>query len=216
VTAHFSHAQLGDRLERILEAARLARAPAPRRAIFLDRDGTLLPEAGALGNPARVRLLPGVGAALRMLDHAGYALVVVTNQAAVGRGLIGADQLRAVHARLRGVVRAEGVELAGIYVCPHAPEEDCSCRKPRPGLVLEALAELGLTRAGSWLVGDTVKDVQAARAAGVRAALVETGWGGAERRDAAGVARGGGNEEAPGAELQAPDLLTFASRVTGG
>ncbi len=219
IAATHSAAQLGDRLERILEAARLARAPAPRRAIFLDRDGTLVPEAGALGDPERVRLLPGVGAALRLLDRAGWPLVVVTNQAAVGRGVVAPGALRAVHARLRSLVRAEGVELAGIFVCPHTPEDDCACRKPRPGLVLDAALELGLVRAGSWLVGDTAKDVAAARAAGVRAALLSTGWGGAERSNAAANARTtqerlATNSEAPEAELRAPDLLAFAEGVT--
>lgn len=219
IAATHSQAQLGDRLERILEAARLVRWPAPRRAIFLDRDGTLLPEAGALGDPERVRLLPGVGTALRLLDRAGWPLVVVTNQAAVGRGVVAPAALRAVHARLRELVRAEGVELAGIFVCPHAPEEDCACRKPRPGLVLDAAAELGLVRPGSWLVGDTAKDVAAARAAGVRAALLSSGWGGAERSSAAANARTTQerlaiNREAPEAELRAPDLLAFAERVT--
>jgi len=209
-----SAAQLGDRLERVLEAARLARHPAPRRALFLDRDGTLTREAGALGDPERLRLLPGVGAALRLLDQAGWPLVVVTNQAAVGRGTLAPAALRAVHARLRTLLRAEGVELSGIFVCPHAPEEDCACRKPRPGLVLDALAELDLDRRGSWLAGDTAKDVAAAHAAGVRAALVGSGWGGAERQGAASNARATGNDDAPRAELEARDLLDLAERLT--
>jgi len=208
-----SSAQLGDRLERVLEAARLARLAAPRRALFLDRDGTLTLEAGALGDPEKLRLLPGVGAALRLLEHAGWPLVVVTNQAAVGRGTLAPAALRAVHARLRALVRAEGVELAGIFVCPHAPEAECACRKPRPGLVLDALAELGLDRRGSWLAGDTAKDVAAARAAGVRAALVGSGWGGAERQGAAANARADGKEDAPRAELEARDLLDLAERL---
>jgi len=211
-----SSALLGDRLERVLEAARLARHPAPRRALFLDRDGTLTREVGALGEPERLRLLPGVGAALRLLDQAGWPLVVVTNQAAVGRGTLAPSALRAVHARLRALVRAEGVELAGIFVCPHAPEEDCACRKPRPGLVLDALEQLGLDRRGSWLAGDTAKDVAAAQAAGVRAALVGSGWGGAERAGAAANARAGGDEDAPRAELEARDLLELSERLTSG
>ena len=210
-----SAALLGDRLEGLLESARLARTRAPRRAVFLDRDGTLLPESGVLSDPEKVRLLPGVGAALRLLDQAGYAPVVVTNQAAVGRGLVSPEALRAVHARMRMLVRAEGVELAGIFVCPHRLEDDCACRKPKPGLLLDALGELGLSTAGSWLVGDTVKDVVAAQAAGVRPALLLTGWAGAERTGAAANARAE-NEAAPGLVLRAPDLLAFAERVTRG
>jgi len=210
-----SAALLGDRLERLLESARLTRTHAPRRAVFLDRDGTLLPESGALSDPEKVRLLPGVGAALRLLDQAGYAPVVVTNQAAVGRGLVSPEALRTVHARMRMLVRAEGVELAGIFVCPHRPEDACACRKPKPGLLLDAIGELGLSAAGSWLVGDTVKDVVAAQAAGVRPALLLTGWAGAERTGAAANARAE-SETALGAVLRAPDLLAFAERVTRG
>ncbi|MEP7027410.1 MAG: HAD-IIIA family hydrolase [Candidatus Eisenbacteria bacterium] len=206
---------LADRLERLLEGVRMTRVSPPRRAVFLDRDGTLLPESGALGDPARVRLLEGVGAAARLLQQAGYALVVVTNQAAVGRGTVAPAAMRAVHTRLRVLLRGEGVELSGIFVCPHRPEEDCACRKPRPGLVLDALTELGLSAAGSWLVGDTIKDAVAARAAGVRPALLATGWGGAERAGAAANARSE-IEPAPEGVLRAPDLLAFAERVTRG
>src|SRR5207249_8873879 len=108
---------------------------------------------------------------------------------------------------LRELVRREGVDLAGIYVCPHRPEDACACRKPRPGLVDDACAELGLERAGSWLVGDTEKDVAAGRAAGVRSALVATGWAGRER-GAAGPAGGGPRAEEIGAGVvHASDLL---------
>jgi D-glycero-D-manno-heptose 1,7-bisphosphate phosphatase len=207
-----SAALLGDRLERLLEAARLTRTHAPRRAVFLDRDGTLMPEAGALSDPDRVRLLPGVGAALRLLDQAGYAPVVVTNQAAVGRGLVSPEALRAVHARLRALVRAEGVELAGIFVCPHRPEDNCACRKPKPGLLLDAFAELGLSARGSWLVGDTGKDVVAAQAAGVQPVLLQSGWAGVERGTAAENARAS-HAAAPGGIVRAPDLLAFAESL---
>jgi len=223
VARSHSDAALGDRLERILEGARLARRPAPRRAVFLDRDGTLTPEAGAHGDVEHVRLLPGTGTALRLLDDAGYALVVVTNQAAVGRGTLPVAALRRVHARLREVVRNEGVELAGIFVCPHRPEDACACRKPRPGLIEDACATLGLAAAGSWLVGDTEKDVAAARAAGVRAALVGTGWAGAERQTAASVARAAHGDMAGGGEgtlerspVRVADLLEFAERLVRG
>jgi D-glycero-D-manno-heptose 1,7-bisphosphate phosphatase len=219
VQATHSEAALGDRLERLLETARLTRPGSPRRAVFLDRDGTLTPEAGSHGDPEALRLLPGAAAGLRLLDQAGYALVVVTNQAAVGRGRVTPAQLRAVHARLRALVRAEGVELAGIFVCPHRPEDACACRKPRPGLVDDACVELGLVTGGSWLVGDTEKDVAAARAAGVRPALVLTGWSGRERAAAATTARAGeapGTAEADAGVLRARDLLDFAERMVGG
>lgn len=154
------------------------------RAVFLDRDGTLNREVGYIGDPDRLELLPGVGAALARLAGAGHLLVVVTNQSAVGRGVYTAAQVDAVHARLRELLAAEGVTLAGIFVCPHAPDDDCPCRKPRPGLLLAARDALGIDLAASWMVGDNVKDVAAAQAAGVRPILVATGWGMRDREAA--------------------------------
>jgi histidinol-phosphate phosphatase family protein len=174
-----------DAFERRLERLRLeALGPLPRPAVFLDRDGTLTPERGYLGNPAELELLPGVLAGLRAVDALGYALVVVTNQSAIGRGLFSAAEVGAVHARLRILLREGGVELAGLFVCPHHPEADCPCRKPKPGLLHQAIDALGLATAGSWMVGDHAKDMAAARAAGVRGLLVRTGWGASQEEAA--------------------------------
>jgi histidinol-phosphate phosphatase family protein len=155
-----------------------------RRAVFLDRDGTLTAECGHLASPERLRLLPGTGEALRRLARAGYALVVVTNQSVIGRGGATREAVDAVNERLRTLLRAEGIELDGLFLCPHAPDEGCPCRKPAPGLLHEARDALGLELGSSWLVGDTAKDVAAARAAGVEAWLVKTGWGLDEQGDA--------------------------------
>jgi histidinol-phosphate phosphatase family protein len=157
---------------------------AGRRAVFLDRDGTLNREIGYIGDPADLELLPGVGAALRRLAAAGLDLVVVSNQSAIGRGVLPAEAIAAVNARLVAFLAAEGVALAGFYVCPHAPDAGCDCRKPEPGLILRARDELGLDLAASWLVGDSAKDVAAARASGVRPLLVLTGWGKRDREAA--------------------------------
>jgi histidinol-phosphate phosphatase family protein len=177
-----------------------------RSAVFLDRDGTLLPELGYLSSPERVRLLPGAAEALRVLASAGYALVVVTNQSAIGRGVATRDAVDAVHARVEALLGAEGVRLDGVFVCPHAPDEGCPCRKPAPGLLLEARDALGLALDRSWLVGDTAKDVQAATAAGVQPWLVRTGWGLNEQGKAlrAGLPF----------ERIADDLLDAARRIT--
>ncbi|MGH7727162.1 MAG: HAD-IIIA family hydrolase, partial [Candidatus Eiseniibacteriota bacterium] len=187
------------------DAVRSTRARPRRRAVFLDRDGTLMPELGYLGDPSRVRLLPGVGAALRILDRAGYALVVVTNQSAIGRGIVTAQAVEHVHERLRELLRAEQVELSGLYVCPHRPDEECDCRKPNPGLLERALRELGLERRGSWMVGDGAKDVEAGRRAGVKPLLVLTGWGMTERGKALLAGHSDGDVE--------PDLLAAAERI---
>ena len=163
-----------------------------RRAVFLDRDGTLNREVGYIGDPADLVLVAGVGEALRPLAAAGYALVVVSNQSAIGRGIFTAAQVDAVNARLAAFLAAEGVLLDGIFVCPHAPAAGCDCRKPQPGLFLQARDALDLDLAGSWMVGDNAKDVAAARAAGVRPILVLTGWGTRDREavQADGLAAG--------------------------
>ncbi len=155
-----------------------------RRAVFLDRDGTLNREIGYIGDPADLVLLSGVGPALGRLAAAGFALVVVSNQSAIGRGVLAAAQVEAVNARLVAFLHAEGVQLDGLFVCPHAPADSCACRKPAPGLFLQARDALGLDLAGSWMVGDSAHDVAAARAAGVRPLFVLTGWGKRDREAA--------------------------------
>src|SRR5262245_9777884 len=169
----------GETVERELEAVRTAHHRYGR-AVFLDRDGTLMPEIGALGPPEAVRLMPGVASALRALAAARYELVVISNQSAIGRGAVTVEQVRDVNAALRRALRAEGVELSGIFVCPHRPEDGCDCRKPLPGLLHQAARGLGISLARSWRVGDSTRETQAAAAAGVRGILLQTGWGGAD------------------------------------
>lgn len=149
------------------------------RAVFLDRDQTLIHDPGYLADPAAVRLLPGVGAGLRRMAAAGYKLVVVTNQAAIARGLLTEAGLAEIHARLRALLRAEGVELDAIYYCPYHPEGTVAPynaehpeRKPSPGMLLRAARELDLDLAQSWMVGDAPRDVEAGRRAGCRTILV--------------------------------------------
>ena len=164
--------------ERILARQRTA---TPRSAIFLDRDGTLIEEVGYLSDPDHVRLLPGVAPALARLKAAGFPLVVISNQAGVGRGLFPLSRVYAAMGRLRRLLRAEGVELDAIYFCPHAPEEGCACRKPGIELVERAADDLLLRAAGSAMIGDKAIDVRTGKAAGVRTVLVATGYGREER-----------------------------------
>jgi D,D-heptose 1,7-bisphosphate phosphatase len=164
----------------------LDRPPTPvggrRPAVFLDRDGTVIEHVHYLTDPAEVRLIPGAGAALRRLKDAGYALVLATNQSVIGRGMLTVEGLGLVHDEMSRQLAAEGVTLDGIYFCPEAPSGDDRTavthgdRKPGPGMLLRASADLGLDLGESWMIGDMISDVLAGINAGCRGSiLVETG-----------------------------------------
>ncbi|HEY3099272.1 MAG TPA: HAD family hydrolase [Methylomirabilota bacterium] len=155
-----------------------------RPAMFIDRDGTLTEEVGYVNHPSRLRLLPRAAEAIRRLNGSGIAAVVVTNQAGLARGYFSADVLRATNDTLVALLKDEGAHLDGIYVCPHHPTEGvppyrttCDCRKPAPGLLLRAAAELNLELPASTMVGDKSSDLVPARVVGARAVLVLTGYG---------------------------------------
>ncbi|MFZ5478903.1 MAG: D-glycero-alpha-D-manno-heptose-1,7-bisphosphate 7-phosphatase [Myxococcota bacterium] len=158
-----------------------------RPAAFLDRDGTLVEEVNYLARPEQLRLIPGVPEALLRLRAAGYALVLVTNQAGVARGYFGLDDVTRVHEALEAML---GLRFDGVYTCPHHPDftGPCECRKPAPGLLLRAIAELGLDPARSFVVGDKRTDVLAGEPLGVRGYLVRTGHGAREGGDWADLA----------------------------
>jgi len=164
--------------------------------VFFDRDGTLIEERNYLADPGGVVLLPGAADAVRRAREAGYLAVILTNQSGVGRGYFTLNEVEAVNRRLRELLAAGRGALDGIYVCPHAPEEDCPCRKPRTGLVEQAARELEIDLSGSWVVGDKAADVELARNAGMRAVLVETGYGASA-----------GEEPRRMADFVAPDVL---------
>jgi D-glycero-D-manno-heptose 1,7-bisphosphate phosphatase len=172
-----------------------------RRAVFLDRDGVLsraLVEDGLPRTPMRAadfEVLPDVAGACRRLRSAGYVLVVVTNQPDVARGLLSPDELSAMHVKL-----AEQVPLDDIRVCPHDDVDRCRCRKPSPGMLLDAAADHGIDLEASFLVGDRWRDVEAGRRAGCRTILVDQGW----------------RERLPeGADAVASDLTTAVSWIFG-
>ncbi|MBI2566333.1 MAG: D-glycero-beta-D-manno-heptose 1,7-bisphosphate 7-phosphatase [Candidatus Schekmanbacteria bacterium] len=153
-----------------------------RPAVFLDRDGVINRDrADFVKSWAELELLPGALAALRCLAAAEVAVVIVTNQSCVGRGLLSLAALHDIHARLLAAIEREGGRVDGVFFCPHRPEDHCPCRKPRPGLLLRAADELRLDLAASWLVGDAERDISAAVACGVRPLLVLTGKGAAQR-----------------------------------
>jgi D-glycero-D-manno-heptose 1,7-bisphosphate phosphatase len=163
-----------------------------RPAVFVDRDGTLIddPPPGYLRDPEQVRLLPGTAAAIRRLHQLGMAVVVVSNQAGIARGLVSWDAYHAVAERMIRLLSAEGASLDGVYICPHAPELDgeCPCRKPRLLLYQRAIADLGLDPVRSRWVGDRLTDLLPALELGGRGCLVLTGLGEDHREPA--LARG--------------------------
>ncbi|MEM1449689.1 MAG: HAD family hydrolase [Planctomycetota bacterium] len=167
-----------------------------RPAVFLDRDGTLNREVDDLDDPDRLELLPGVTEALRALQSAGYLLCVVTNQSGVARGMFDEARLAEIHGRLRALLAEEGVTLDWIGYCPYHPNEgrpayraDSWCRKPRPGMLVEAAARLGISLEHSWCVGDALRDVDAGERAGALGLLVRTGKGADEERRALAAGR---------------------------
>lgn len=145
-----------------------------RPAVFIDRDGTLIEDADFLTSADQIRILPRTIPALRKLHEAGYAVVVVTNQSAVARGMLSEDELRAIHDRLVELVETLGGHVDAVYYCPHLPEGsvpqyavECECRKPKPGLLFRARDEMDLDLSRSFAVGDAWRDVEAALAADV-------------------------------------------------
>ncbi len=186
-----------------------------RPAVFLDRDGTLNREVDFLGDPEQLEMLPGVIEALRRLAQAGYALVVVTNQSGVARGFFDEARMQEVNAALSAALERGGVELDHVASCPHHPtvgeppyRRDCECRKPKPGMLLDAARLLDLELAASWIVGDSERDLAAGSAAGVRGILVASGKGAAEYERL----RAAGREP----EHYCRDLEEAAALVLGG
>ncbi len=148
-----------------------------RRFVLLDRDGTLNVERHYLSAPEQLELYPGVGPALSRLRALDFGLAVVTNQSGIARGYFDMATLTRIHDRMRAMLAAEGVALDGIYSCPHGPDALCDCRKPRPGLVRQAVAALDFDPAQAFVIGDKAIDIALAHAVGARGILVRTGWG---------------------------------------
>jgi D-glycero-D-manno-heptose 1,7-bisphosphate phosphatase len=146
--------------------------------VILDRDGVINEDSDAyVKSPAEWIPIPGSLEAIARLNHTGYRVVIATNQSGVGRGLFGMAELDAIHQKLHATLARLGGQIDGIYFCPHAPEDDCSCRKPKPGLLQEIAARHGVDLAGVPAIGDSLRDIEAARAAGATPILVRTGKG---------------------------------------
>ena len=146
-----------------------------RRAVFFDRDGTLMEDAHYCGDPAMVKVFPGVPEALRRLRRAGFGVFIVTNQSGIGRGLITEAQYRAVEEEFLRQAGRDSVDAS--YYCPDAPGVPSKCRKPEPGMVLQAAEAHHIDLSGSYFVGDKSADIECGRRAGTRTVLVLTGYG---------------------------------------
>ncbi len=166
-----------------------------RKAVFLDRDKTIIEDSGYFHDPQNIVFVPRAVEGLRELERAGFSLFIVTNQSGVGRGYFPESDTIAVNERLTELLRERGVHLEKIYYCPHSPEEQCLCRKPKPFLVLKAAREFGIDLAKSFFIGDHRKDMEAGRAAGTMTVFI------------------GSPEESALIDLSAPDLLEAATQI---
>ena len=148
------------------------------KLVILDRDGVINRDSDDyIKSPSEWEPLPGSLAAIAALNQAGFTVVVASNQSGVGRGLFSIAELDAIHAKMRHAIEAAGGRLDGIYYCPHRPEDNCDCRKPRPGLLKQIASDLGIDLAGVPVIGDSARDLEAARAVEARPMLVRTGNG---------------------------------------
>jgi histidinol-phosphate phosphatase family protein len=147
------------------------------RAVFLDRDGTIIVDKHYLGDPVGAELESGAAAGLARLALLGLRLIGVTNQSGIAKGLFDLAAAQQVNARVDELLVPHGVSIERWYLCPHNDGEGCICRKPAPGLVLQAARELGVDPARSFVIGDKLSDVALAEATGGRGILVETGKG---------------------------------------
>ena len=155
-----------------------------QRAIFLDRDGTLIEEVGHLSRIEDLRIYPEALEAVRKINQSGALTLVITNQSAIARGFLNEEELGDVHASLQEDFRREGARIDGFYYCPHHPAagagtytQECNCRKPQPGMLIRAARELQLEMATSYMIGDRLGDVEAGHRAGCRSLLIKTGYG---------------------------------------
>jgi D-glycero-D-manno-heptose 1,7-bisphosphate phosphatase len=188
-----------------------------RRAVFLDRDGTLNEDTGYPADFRQVHIYPAAFDAVRLLREAGFVAVVVTHQSGLGRGYFDEEELGARHARFLDEFARRGAPLDGLYSCPHAPDTPegavCPCAKPRPGLGLRAASELGLDLAASYMVGDKPDDILFGRTIGARSVLVLTGYGRAAAADLA--ARGISPAHIAAGVLEAAEWILGQGRASG-
>ncbi len=185
-----------------------------KRAVFLDRDGTMVQDAGYLDRRENLRWFPWTIDAIRLLNRAGYLVCVTTNQGGIGKGLYPEAFVQETHREMAETLTRSGGRVDGWYYCPHHPQAvieslrlDCACRKPKAGMVEQAVRDLAIDPRRSFVVGDKFADLGMGKAAGAVSILVRTGEGASE------LARHGG--EAPDAACVAADLMEATSWILG-
>jgi D,D-heptose 1,7-bisphosphate phosphatase len=154
-----------------------------RKAVFLDKDGTLIPDIPYNVNPDLITLQPGVIEGLQLLKENGFVFVVISNQAGVARGYFKINDLERVKQKLDFLLNGEGIQIDGYYFCPHHPSGiiaeysvACNCRKPNPGMILQAAKDLQIDTEESWMIGDILNDVEAGNRAGCKTILLDLGY----------------------------------------
>lgn len=164
--------------QKVLEEKLLRRTKSVlRRAVFLDRDGTINVERGYITNPDEVTFYPNTARVFNALHSKGYVIVIISNQSAIGRGLMTMEQLDKVNDILWGKLRQSNAWYDALYFCPHTPEQSCDCRKPKPGLILQAALDLNINLSASYFIGDKITDIEAGHRSGCKTILVLTGKG---------------------------------------
>ena len=203
------------------------RGTAPRKAVFLDRDGTMNTEVNYLHNPGDLELIPGTAEAVKLLNEAGFAVIVVTTQAGVARGYYTEADVEALHNYMNNLLKESGAAVDAFYYCPHHPEHGigrykmtCRCRKPGTGMFEAAARELpgGIDRENSWMIGDKLIDTEAGHNFGIWSILVGTGYGSKIRKEqeAAGKLTPDGRCTDGSYDYYAANLLAAARAVVEG
>lgn len=176
-----------------------------KKAIFLDRDGTIIEEVNFLSNADEAVLFPFTIEALRLLSEAGFILFVTTNQSGVARGFFGASAIASIHEKIQNELDAAGVRIESFYYCPHFPDDGCRCRKPNTGMIEKAIKGFDIDLSESWTIGDKKLDIGLGFNAGTRTALVTTGYGNAHS-----------NSLTRQPDIIAENLLAAANLIVGG
>ena len=145
------------------------------KAVFIDRDGTIIYDVGYPKEPDQVEILPEVCTALSSLKDQGFKLIIVSNQSGIGRGILTLEEVELVHQRLISVLGKRGISIDATYYCPHAPEENCICRKPSPEMFFWAAKDLNVDLTNSFMIGDKISDIEAGKKAGCKTILLNSG-----------------------------------------